>query len=165
MNFVTSNLIHGWPQQKAFSNTKYIREYENPLTSNWLATWLTRWRAFVSCTMSSATLFTFTPERGEEAGALNRVRIVGKNASSITSWFALKKQFFHGPYKSIIHRNNSNESGLPPISSIWIPWLSLTFLGQFPWPHSSNWASIAYKSERSEEKICTYKHRVLQKFE
>ncbi len=42
------------------------------------------------------------------------------------------------------------------------PWHFSVIFPDFPWPRGTNLRSIAWRSERSEEKFCTYKQRVLQ---
>ena len=53
-----------------------------------------RWRLQVSCTRSSATLFTSTSASGLVAGARNSVRRVGIIDSSTNSWFTLQQSAF-----------------------------------------------------------------------
>ncbi len=64
-------------------------------------------------------------------------------------------------YPIYYNRNLEVLTGLPPVSSIWIPWLSLTFSAlfpDFPWPHDTDLMGIAWNPGPSEEKFCTCNH-------
>ncbi len=113
--------------------------------------------------MFSITFFK-TRERMEPSPFHHNKKIPSKFNQHFPLWIRLVT--FPTRLGSLFWLMDQCETGLPPVSSIWTPWLSLTFWRSFPWlsmTSDTDLMGIAWIPEQSEEKFGTCNHWVFTK--